>query len=60
MYKGIVEAKCYELYHNEFEKFKKKLIKRNKTIFKLQRRNYQLKKEVNELLKKDKYITINL
>ena len=52
MYKDIIRAKCYELYHTEFEAFKKKLIKRNKTIFKLKQANYELKKEINSLLKK--------
>jgi len=60
MYKSIIEAKCYELYYKEFQKFKKKLIKRNKTIFNLQKINYKLKKEINELLKKEKYAIINL
>ena len=60
MYKGIIEAKCYELYYNEFENFKRKIKKRNKTIFKLKKINYQLKEEINILSKKKKYATINL
>lgn len=52
-----------KIYLNNYELnnfYKNKIIKKNKIISNLQKTNYKLKNEINELLQFKKYSTINI